>query len=304
MQHKKYLSIERLKNNYTDGFQKGDLIIIQEKIDGANASFQYDFENNQITAYSRKQTLSLENNLRGFWEYAQSLDKEKYNDLILKDLRFFGEWLVQHTVKYPSDCYQKFYLFDIYNTATQKYLTQDIVKTLAEKLGLIYVPTLYIGEFQSWEHIYSFLGQTKLGGEYGEGIVVKNMSKINNPNTRLPFYIKIVCSQFTETKGVKEQKVINLEEQADKEYKLELVKSIVTKERITKTLHKMVDENIIPVDWNESNMGVIAKNINSLIYHDCVKEEKEIVEEVGDTFGKLCGSTCMRIVKEILLEKK
>lgn len=34
MQHKKYLSIERLKNNYTDGFKKGDLIVIQEKIDG------------------------------------------------------------------------------------------------------------------------------------------------------------------------------------------------------------------------------------------------------------------------------
>ena len=32
MEHKKYLSIERLKNNYTDGFQKGDLIIIQEKV--------------------------------------------------------------------------------------------------------------------------------------------------------------------------------------------------------------------------------------------------------------------------------
>ena len=66
---------------------------------------------------------------------------------------------------------------------------------------------------------------------------------------------------------------------------------------------KMVDENIIPVDWNESNMGIIAKNINSLIYHDCVKEEKEIVDKVGETFGKLCGSTCMRIVKEILYEK-
>ena len=77
----------------------------------------------------------------------------------------------------------------------------------------------------------------------------------------------------------------------------------MTKERVLKTLHKMVDENIIPVDWNETNMGVIAKNINSLVYHDCVKEEKEIVDNVGETFGKLCGTTCMRIVKEILLEK-
>ena len=304
MQHKKYLSIERLKNNYTDGFKKGDLIVIQEKIDGANSSFQYDFENKIITAYSRNQTLSLGNNLRGFWEYTQSLNKEKYNNFFMKDYRFFGEWLVQHTVKYPSDCYQKFYLFDVYNRATQEYLNQDTVKFFAEELGLLYVPTFYVGEFQSWEHISSFLGKTQMGGEYGEGIVVKNMTNLNSKNTRLPFYIKIVCPQFSETKGVKEQKVINLEEQANKEYKLELVKSIVTKERILKTLHKMVDENIIPVDWNETNMGVIAKNINSLVYHDCVKEEKEIVDNVGETFGKLCGTTCMRIVKEILLENK
>lgn len=151
---------------------------------------------------------------------------------------------MQHTVKYPSDCYQKFYLFDVYNTATQEYLNQDTVKFFAEELGLLYVPTFYIGEFQSWEHINSFLGKTQMGGEYGEGIVVKNMTNLNSKNTRLPFYIKIVCPQFTEIKGVKEQKVINLEEQADKEYKLELVKSIVTKERVLKTLHKMVDENI------------------------------------------------------------
>ena len=303
MQHKKYLSIERLKNNYADGFKKGDFIVVQEKIDGANASFQYDIENNLFAAYSRNQTLNLNNNLRGFWEHTQSLNKEKYNDLSLKDLRFFGEWLVQHTVKYPSDCYQKFYLFDIYNIVTQEYLPQEIVKSLAKKLKLLYVPTLYMGEFQSWEHIYTLLGQTQMGGEYGEGIVVKNMTNLNSKNTRLHFYIKIVCKQFTETKGVKEQKVINLEEQANKEQKLELVKSIVTKERIIKTLHKMVDENIIPVDWDEKNMSTIAKNINSLIYHDCIKEEKEIVDDVGDTFGKLCGSTCMKIVKEILLEK-
>ena len=75
MQHKKYLNIERLKNNYADGFQKGDLIIIQEKIDGANASFQFDFETETFKAFSRNQELNLGNNLRVFWECTQSLSK-------------------------------------------------------------------------------------------------------------------------------------------------------------------------------------------------------------------------------------
>lgn len=210
----------------------------------------------------------------------------------------------KHTVPYPDDKYNHAYCYDVFDTDTGNYLPQDKVKEIVNTLGLTYVPVFYEGEFTSWDGCLSYVGKTEMGGEYGEGIVVKNMTNLNSKNTRLPFYIKIVCPQFTETKGVKEQKVINLEEQANKEYKLELVKSIVTKERILKTLHKMVDENIIPVDWNESNMGVIAKNINSLVYHDCVKEEKEIVDNVGETFGKLCGTTCMRIVKEILLENK
>lgn len=33
MEQKKYMDIERLKDKYVDGFQKGDYIVVQEKID-------------------------------------------------------------------------------------------------------------------------------------------------------------------------------------------------------------------------------------------------------------------------------
>ena len=33
MTHKKFMDIERIKENYADGFHKGDNIVIQEKID-------------------------------------------------------------------------------------------------------------------------------------------------------------------------------------------------------------------------------------------------------------------------------
>ena len=44
MIHKKFMDIERIKENYADGFHKGDHIVIQEKIDGANCAIRYDSE--------------------------------------------------------------------------------------------------------------------------------------------------------------------------------------------------------------------------------------------------------------------
>lgn len=44
MEQKKFMDIERLKESFIDGFQKGDYIVVQEKIDGANFSIRYDAE--------------------------------------------------------------------------------------------------------------------------------------------------------------------------------------------------------------------------------------------------------------------
>lgn len=46
MVQKKYMDIERLKPAFVDGFDVGDEIVIQEKIDGANFSIRYDAEEN------------------------------------------------------------------------------------------------------------------------------------------------------------------------------------------------------------------------------------------------------------------
>ena len=123
------------------------------------------------------------------------------------------------------------------------------------------------------------------------------MTRLNDSNTRLPFYTKIVSNEFSETKKIK-QKTIDV----NRETYLELTQSIVTKPRVNKILHKMVDENIIPIDWDETNMSDIARNIGRLIYDDCVKEESEIVDKI-ENFGKMCSSTCMKLVKEIMVDK-
>lgn len=297
MKQKKYMDIERLKDKYVDGFQIGDHIVVQEKIDGANFSIRYDEETDTIKAFSRRQTLDFNNNLRGAWEWSQKLNKELVKEVLGTNLILFAEWLVSHTIVYPNDKYQNAYCYDVYDTETEQYLEQDKVKDVVNQLGLTYVPVFYDGEFQSWEHLKQFVGKTDLGGESGEGIVVKNMTRLNDPNTRLPFYTKIVADKFAEKMSVKKFDEAKLEKRA----KLQaIVESVVTKARVTKLVHKMVDEGIIPEDWDEHNMAVIAKNIGREVYYDCVKEEPETVEQVGELFGKLASGTAMRIVRGML----
>ena len=299
MEQKKFMDIERLKESFVDGFHKGDYIVVQEKIDGANFSIRYDAENDTIAAFSRKNPLDFSNNLRGAWQWAQRLDKELVKDVLKTNLVLFGEWLVSHTIVYPQDKYQNAYFYDVYDIDAKQYLQQDAVKDIVDRLGLTYVPVFYAGEFQSWEHIQQFVGRTDLGGELGEGVVVKNMSRINDPNTRLPFYTKIVGEKFSEKKSVK-PKVIDPEKMAERERFQALVDSVVTEGRVTKLVHKMVDEGIIPEKWDEHDMGTIARNIGKAVYYDCVKEEPDVVEQVGEHFGKLANGTAMRIVRGML----
>ena len=78
-----------------------------------------------------------------------------------------------------------------------------------------------------------------------------------------------------------------------------IVESVVTEARVRKLVHKMVDEGLIPEDWDEQSMSVIAKNIGKEVYYDCVKEEPETVDQVGGSFGKLASGTAMKIVKRL-----
>lgn len=304
VKQKHYMDIERLKPSFVEGFEVGDDIVIQEKIDGANFSIRYDKEDNSVKAFSRKKELNFSNNLRGAWEWSQKLSVDLIKSVLRDNLILFGEWLVPHTVKYPDDKYQNAYFFDVYNTETEEYLTQDKVEKIINDLGLTYVPVFYIGKFTSWDHVKSYIGKTEMGGEYGEGIVVKNQTKLNNSNTRLPFYTKIVCETFCETKAHSHNKVVDMAKMVDRERAVTLTETVVTKARVTKLINKMVDEGIIREDWDAHDMGTIAKNLGKAVYYDCKKEEPDVVDDVGEGFGKYAASTAMKFARELLSEKE
>lgn len=131
--------------------------------------------------------------------------------------------------------------------------------------------------------------------------VVKNQTEFNNPNSRTPFVLKIVNSQFSEIKKDNHrQKVEDPQKLAAKAKASDIVEQIVTKNRVQKELHKMIDEGILSEKIEPQDMKIVAQNLPKRIFEDCVKEENELVVEAGEFFGKMCGSTTMNWARKII----
>lgn len=297
---KHYIDIQNIREKNTDlvqsntgAFVPGDIISITEKLDGSNASFT--MENGCLLAFSRKQELNFHNTLAGFWDWIQTLSPDEYKEE--SQYIFFGEWLRKNKIVYEKEHMNHFYLFDVFDKVHEKWMPQEFVKNQAKKHDLTYVPELYYGPFISWEHCKSFMNSPKYGNMQ-EGIVVKNLSKLNDDNNRLPAYIKIVNDSFKETKKIK---TIDPEKEKEKAHSLALIESIVTKRRVEKMIFKLRDEGIFPEQLVPENMKLVAKNLPKRIYEDCMKEEPETLKAAGSYGSKAMSGLVMKYAREIIL---
>lgn len=306
---KKYLDIERCKQKYAETFNVGENIVIQEKIDGSNASIRYDEESGTLKAFSRRLELNSENTLNGFWDYVQSLNTIAFKEVLGSRYIVFGEWMgAKHAIKYPEDVYGKFWMFDVWDTQTEQYLPYEETRAFYGRLiacgnkekKFNFVPVFYIGKFESWEKAMELVGKTEVGAEpSGEGIVIKRQDYLDSKSSRLPFYVKIVSEQFSEVHKSRKQKAIDPAAIAKKEANIALAATIVTPQRVQKMLYKFIEDGLLPQDWDEHNLKDISKLLPNAIYRDCVKEESETVQQVED-FGKVAAKLSMSIVRDLI----
>ena len=306
---KKYLDIERCKQKYAETFNVGEDIVIQEKIDGSNASICYDEESGTLKAFSRRLELNADNTLNGFWDYVQTLNLDTFKEILGSRYIVFGEWMgAKHAIKYPENVYGKFWMFDVWDTQTEQYLPYEETRSFYDKLiargnednKFNLVPVFYIGKFESWEKTSELVGRTEVGAEpTGEGIVIKRQNCLDSKSSRLPFYVKIVSEQFSEVHKSKKQKAIDPETIAKKEANLALAATIVTPQRVQKMIYKFIEDGLLPQDWDEHNLKDISKILPNAIYKDCVKEENETVQQVED-FGKVAAKLSMSIVRDLI----
>lgn len=320
---KKYMEIPRLGHQATSDYliqaaSKGHMIRIVIKYDGANAQFEPN-EDNELSVYSRKNILDEENNLRGFYQYVNSkVDPSR----LPKGYKIFGEWLVSHTVSYPSDAYGHFYLFNIFDDNAKEYIKPDseiykqIRDYLVGELGMKEEAVIYEGPYLSLEKIEEILRKvTKDGIEYTgqkpetmedvfhEGIIIKSYDYRDKHGNQL--FAKCVGKKFQEVKKVK---VKPKDKGPDTSIEAQIANFAATEARVEKILNKLIDEGILVEELELEHMDIIAKNLPKRVYEDIMKEELDTIKvEFGDFDTKLIGKkiniNVMRFAKAIVMKR-
>lgn len=282
----------------TDAFHVGDFVVIQEKIDGANACVRYDSESDKLVCFSRNKELSFDNTLRGFWNLVQDMDVTEFRKH--PNWYVFGEMLVPHTIKYDAGSYNKWYVYDIYDEENGAWMQQKTVREFCDAAKLKYVHTYYEGEFVSWEHVKSFMNSPGYGSQQ-EGVIVKNQTALNFDIADPP-YLKLVNEIFREIKSSNhKEKMEDPEKKQAKENAFEIVEAIVTKPRVAKMLLSLIDEGQLPERLQPADMRQVASLLPKRVYEDCMKEHRDLVIQAGEFFGKLCNGQTMRYAREIIL---
>jgi len=300
MEQKAYMDIVRLGHKTTQGIlNDGDHIVVQEKLDGANASFCLNPANGDLAVFSRRTKLDESNTLGGFYGWVMDNIAGK---VLRPNTIYFGEWLNPHKVKYPE---KTFYLFDLYDVSTHRYLPFEEVRNEAQRLHLNLIPVFYEGVYQGYAHLEQFVGKTLIGGklgevEQGEGIVVKNVTFINQFGRQM--FVKMVTEAFAEVQKQKLPKDPNKPKSKERLF----VDTYVTKARVEKFLHKLVDEQVLDAQWGIEDMGVVLKELNHRIYDDLIKEEADYLPSVYDTreLRKSLSTVMPNFVKEIIKERQ
>lgn len=297
---KKYMDVVRYGKSSTNGvIQEGDTISITEKIDGANSSFRLDEENPLgLSCYSRNNPLDEHNTLSGFYNWIVD-NVLPIKDKLNPNYIYYGEWLVKHKVVYKDECYRKFYMFSVWDIEKGQYLSDEVVISEAERLGLKTTNYFYVGKYISFEHLMSFVGKSDMTLEpnTGEGVVVKNVDYADKYGNQM--FVKLVSEKFAEVQKQKLPKNPNVTDKVT-----ELIRSVLTKPRVEKIMYKLVDEGSLKEDYAIEDMGIILKALGSRVYEDIMKEESDLFAEYEeDKIKRTIGKNIPNVVKEVLKDQ-
>jgi hypothetical protein len=173
----KYPHLERFGTDEVDGINIGECHIFP-KIDGTNASFWWDLDTGQLACGSRNRTLALGDDNAGFMAWAVQQPHICELARLYHAYRFYGEWLVPHSLKtYRDDAWRQLYIFDVLDATTGEFLHYDVYSKLLAAHGVNFIPAMAQARNPTYEQLVgcternTFLLQENKG--VGEGIVIK-----------------------------------------------------------------------------------------------------------------------------------
>lgn len=256
---KKYEKIYSLDKEESEWILSGECSI-QEKIDGANLSIWKEGETLYVA--SRNQIVgdaTIKNGFNGAIEYANSHTGIAE---ILKNnpsFRLYGEWLVNHTIKYPAEYLKKFYLFDILDEESGEFLHPNKVMALADEYHIEHPQVFATIVNPTMEQIQQYAGKSFLGNITGEGVVVKNHSFTNKFGDKT--YGKYVLPEF------KERNSIEFAHAEKGDWEMIFIISCITDARINKIILKLENQKGSKLERRDT------PTLLESMYHDIFSEE-------------------------------
>ena len=287
---KMYCKIKRPDNTKCQ-IENGELIVIQEKLDGSNTAIYND--NGTIRYFSRSRELKGDDGLGGFKKWIKEKEGQILENLP-KGYVLYGEWLEQGKINYNSLAKQgkiePYYAFDLVKEIIDKptkdedftrvFASIEEMKEIASKIGLKTVPELKIMNFTNYEELkkeYVDNQKSALDGAdcIREGIVIKTLDGEKR--------IKIVGDKFQEVKSIKNSETKSPFGFLDK---------YITPMRICKFLTAIGIDNpqkedyrkifkeldVLAVDILEEEKEDILKDLSRIIRKQAVPNVKEYVE--------------------------
>lgn len=276
-----------------------DEIVIEEKIDGAN--FRFMIREGQIIFGSRTQELTEDKEHKFAKNFSRCIefikDTLKGVDLsIHKNLIYYGECCVAHSMQYDWDKIPPFLGFDIYNLETESWCNLEQVKEGFELLHLPIVPIIKVckpGEIGKIDDSlvpisqYAILSGTE-DTRKAEGVVFKNYS-----NGQMGKYVR---DKFKELNahvfGSKSVKVNSETNVGD------LIFKYCTNARIDKAIFKLIDSG---ERLDMTMMSKLPKLVLDDIFEEGIKEiwESNWVIDFKELRKKV-PPRCASVLKQVI----
>lgn len=269
-------------------------LVVQEKLDGSNASFTV--ENGELQCFSRRKKLNQNETLNGFYGWVHENIQEYVFDF-LKGYIIFGEWLVKHKIQYKEEYYKEFYVFDIYDKEEETYLSLKNMHRIATYLELKTVKTLLVAEPSNHlniltpQDIQDLVGKSDMTvkQDTGEGIVIKYLDGKSEHED----YYKVVSNEFKEFNRQKMKTEIKSNDS--------VADYAITKPRMEKMIFRAIEEERLSEDNMElENFGLIMKEVGQDFVDDIMEEEKDNMLKIIE---KQIKKKMPHILREILQEK-
>jgi len=261
VEFEKYIHLERFGTDEVDGINIGECHIFP-KIDGTNGSIWFD--GTALAAGSRNRHLSLDDDNAGFLGWAQAQEHLVRMVTAHPTRRFYGEWLVPHSLKtYRDDAWRCFYIFDVAE-ADGTFMHYDEYMPICKDFGAAFIPCTLKSRNPTYEVLLKatednrFLLKDNSGS--GEGIVIKRYGFTNRFGRTV--WAKLITNTFKDK---------HITEMGGSVVNVKMVEEAIAEEFLTE---HMVEKVIAKIRTEQGSFT--ARSIPQLLgtaFHDLVTEE-------------------------------